>query len=107
MDAHHGMQVRNRRCQKILERLQWTLFPMKKGLFIPMISGHFHPFLTPILLGSLWALVPGIKAVVCIIFATSSEDRILQTELPDYQDYAQKVRFRLVPAFGEVHFAAA
>jgi len=51
----------------------------------------------PILLGSLWALIPGIAAVVCIIIATSSEDRILQAKLPGYQDYAQKVRFRLVP----------
>jgi len=51
----------------------------------------------PILLGSLWALIPGITAAVCIIIATSSEDRILQAELPGYQDYVQKVRFRLVP----------
>jgi protein-S-isoprenylcysteine O-methyltransferase Ste14 len=51
----------------------------------------------PILLGSLWALIPGITAAVCIIIATSSEDRVLQTELPGYQDYIQKVRFRLVP----------
>jgi protein-S-isoprenylcysteine O-methyltransferase Ste14 len=51
----------------------------------------------PILLDSLWALVPGVTAAVCIIVATSLEDRILQAELPGYQDYAQKVRFRLVP----------
>jgi protein-S-isoprenylcysteine O-methyltransferase Ste14 len=51
----------------------------------------------PILLGSLWALIPGITAVVCVIVATSSEDRILRAELPGYQDYAQKVRFRLLP----------
>jgi protein-S-isoprenylcysteine O-methyltransferase Ste14 len=51
----------------------------------------------PILLGSLWALVPGIMAAVFIIVATSSEDRILQDELPGYQSYAQKVRFRLFP----------
>jgi protein-S-isoprenylcysteine O-methyltransferase Ste14 len=51
----------------------------------------------PMLLGSLWALVPGIAAVVCIVVATSSEDRVLQAELPGYQDYAQRVRFRLVP----------
>jgi protein-S-isoprenylcysteine O-methyltransferase Ste14 len=51
----------------------------------------------PILLGSLWALVPGITAAVSIIISTASEDRILQAELPGYQDYAQKVRFRLVP----------
>ena len=51
----------------------------------------------PILLGSLWALIPGITATVCIIIATSAEDRILQAQLPGYQDYVQKVRFRLVP----------
>src|SRR3990170_8137618 len=51
----------------------------------------------PILLGSLWALIPGIAAAVCIIIVTSSEDRMLQAELPGYQDYVQKVRFRLVP----------
>ena len=51
----------------------------------------------PILLGSLWALIPGITAAVCIIIATSSEDRMLQAELPGYQDYVQRVRFRLVP----------
>jgi protein-S-isoprenylcysteine O-methyltransferase Ste14 len=51
----------------------------------------------PILLGSLWALVPGIMAAMCIIVATSSEDRILQAKLPGYQDYAQKVRFRIFP----------
>jgi protein-S-isoprenylcysteine O-methyltransferase Ste14 len=51
----------------------------------------------PILLGSLWALIPGIAAAACMIIATSSEDRTLQAELPGYQDYARHVRFRLVP----------
>jgi len=51
----------------------------------------------PILLGSLWALIPGITAAVCMIIGTSLEDCMLQAELPGYQDYVQKVRFRLVP----------
>ncbi len=51
----------------------------------------------PILLGSLWALIPGITAVVCMIIGTSLEDRMLQAELPGYQDYVRKVRYRLVP----------
>jgi len=51
----------------------------------------------PILLGSLWALIPGITAAVCMIMRTSLEDRMLQAELPGYQDYIQKVRYRLVP----------
>ena len=51
----------------------------------------------PILLGSFWAMIPGFTAAVCIIIATSSEDRLLQAELPGYQDYVRKVHFRLVP----------
>jgi len=51
----------------------------------------------PILLGSLWALVPGIAAAALVSIRTSLEDRTLQAELPGYQDYVQQVRYRLVP----------
>jgi protein-S-isoprenylcysteine O-methyltransferase Ste14 len=51
----------------------------------------------PLLLGSLWALIPGIAAAVLMILRTSLEDRTLQAELPGYQDYVQHVRYRLVP----------
>ncbi len=51
----------------------------------------------PILLGSLWALIPGIMAAVPIIIRTSLEDRMLQAELPGYRDYVRKVRHRLIP----------
>lgn len=64
--------------------------PAYLGLSLQAIS-------VPTLLGSLWALIPGITAVVCMIIATSHEDRTLQARLPGYQDYVQKVRFRLVP----------
>jgi protein-S-isoprenylcysteine O-methyltransferase Ste14 len=87
----------------------WSEVPIQRGQTVcsagpyrfvrhPAYAGLILQALgVPILLGSLWALVPGITAAVCIIVATSSEDRILQAELPGYQDYAQKVRFRLVP----------
>jgi protein-S-isoprenylcysteine O-methyltransferase Ste14 len=52
---------------------------------------------TPFLLGSLWALVPGITAAVLMIIRTSLEDRTLQAELPGYRDFVQEVRYRLVP----------
>ena len=51
----------------------------------------------PFLLGALWALIPGITATVLMIIRTSLEDGMLQAELPGYQDYVQKVRYRLVP----------
>jgi protein-S-isoprenylcysteine O-methyltransferase Ste14 len=52
---------------------------------------------TPILLGSLWALVPGIAAAVLMVVRTSLEDRMLQSELAGYQDFAREVGYRLVP----------
>lgn len=53
---------------------------------------------TPIILGSLWALAAGGLIVLLIIIRTTLEDRTLLAELDGYQDYARKVRFRLVPA---------
>lgn len=52
---------------------------------------------TPLLLGSLWALVPGLVAVLLIVVRTAFEDRFLQAELPGYPEYVQQVRYRLVP----------
>ena len=52
---------------------------------------------SPLLLGSLWALIPGIAVTVFMIIATHWEDRTLQAALPGYRDYAREVRFRLVP----------
>ena len=49
------------------------------------------------LLGSYWALVPGLLASLIIILRTSLEDRTLQAELPGYVDYASQVRYRLLP----------
>jgi protein-S-isoprenylcysteine O-methyltransferase Ste14 len=64
--------------------------PAYAGLILQALS-------VPVLLGSLWAMIPAVAAAVSIIIATCSEDRILQAQLPGYQDYVQKVRFRLVP----------
>jgi protein-S-isoprenylcysteine O-methyltransferase Ste14 len=51
----------------------------------------------PLLLGSWWSFVPAVAAVVCLIIRTSLEDRTLQNELDGYKDYAQNVRYRLLP----------
>jgi protein-S-isoprenylcysteine O-methyltransferase Ste14 len=51
----------------------------------------------PLLLGSWWALVPGVLNVVLFFIRTSLEDKTLLAELPGYAEYSQKVRFRLIP----------
>jgi protein-S-isoprenylcysteine O-methyltransferase Ste14 len=52
---------------------------------------------TPILLGSLWALIPGAMAAGLFVLRTKWEDRALQTELVGYADYARRVEHRLLP----------
>jgi protein-S-isoprenylcysteine O-methyltransferase Ste14 len=51
----------------------------------------------PIALGSMWALFLGILGVVLVVVRTHLEDRMLIRELPGYDQYAQRVRFRLLP----------
>lgn len=52
---------------------------------------------TPVLLGSLWALIPGLAAAVLMTIRTSLEDSTLQAELLGYMDFVQEVRYRLLP----------
>jgi protein-S-isoprenylcysteine O-methyltransferase Ste14 len=57
----------------------------------------FQSLATPILLGSIYAVVIGVMAATALVIRTFFEDRTLQVELPGYREYAQEVRHRLVP----------
>jgi protein-S-isoprenylcysteine O-methyltransferase Ste14 len=48
-------------------------------------------------LGSVWTLLPTAVALIIAVIRTALEDRTLQDELPGYRDYAQHVRYRLIP----------
>ena len=48
-------------------------------------------------LSSVWTLIPAAVATIISVIRTSLEDRTLQEELAGYQDYAQRVRYRLIP----------
>lgn len=52
---------------------------------------------TPIMLGSLWALIPGVLGASLTVVRTVLEDRTLQRELDGYQEYARHVPHRLLP----------
>jgi protein-S-isoprenylcysteine O-methyltransferase Ste14 len=52
---------------------------------------------TALALGSLWAFVPAVIACLSLILRTHWEDRTLQAELPGYKEFAQRVRFKLLP----------
>jgi protein-S-isoprenylcysteine O-methyltransferase Ste14 len=51
----------------------------------------------PLALGSLWALIPAVLLGLLMIVRTILEDRTLQKELAGYKEYAQRVRYRLIP----------
>ncbi len=51
----------------------------------------------PVLLGSVWALIPAVLAAALFIVRTALEDRTLRAELPGYAEYAERTRYRLLP----------
>jgi protein-S-isoprenylcysteine O-methyltransferase Ste14 len=55
------------------------------------------PFAMVAALGSVWVLIPAAVALVVTLVRTALEDRTLQQELPGYEHYAQRVRYRLWP----------
>ena len=52
---------------------------------------------TPLLLASAWAFIPALITVLLFVIRTALEDRTLCDELPGYTEYANRVRFRLIP----------
>lgn len=61
------------------------------------LGGLISIVATPILLGSLWGLVPVAIYLAVLIKRTELEDRTLREELPGYQQYSQRTAFRLLP----------
>ena len=51
----------------------------------------------PLMLGSLWALIPAALTAALVVVRTALEDRVLLEGLSGYVDYARQVRYRLVP----------
>jgi len=60
------------------------------GLIVSLLA---YPFI----LGSWWGFLPNGILSLIIVIRTALEDRTLQKELPGYREYAQKVKYRLIP----------
>jgi protein-S-isoprenylcysteine O-methyltransferase Ste14 len=64
----------------------------------PMYAGALLFFLgLPLLLGSWWGLLAAPLLTAGIGMRAIGEERMLRRELPGYDDYARRVRFRLIP----------
>jgi protein-S-isoprenylcysteine O-methyltransferase Ste14 len=64
--------------------------PMYVGTLIMMVG-------IPLALGSYWGLLFVIPGVLVLVFRILDEEALLTQELPGYREYAQRVRYRLVP----------
>lgn len=51
----------------------------------------------PLVLGSLYAIIPAGVAVLIIVVRTSLEDKTLHNELAGYAEYAKEVKYKLIP----------
>ena len=64
----------------------------------PGYVGYSVSFLAmPLALGSLWAVIPAALMACLLVVRTSLEDRTLREELPGYEEYFERVRYRLLP----------
>jgi protein-S-isoprenylcysteine O-methyltransferase Ste14 len=64
--------------------------PMYTGLLIMLL-------LTPLALGSYYALIFSFLSVPTILFRIKKEEKLLLQDLPGYTDYLNKTRYRLIP----------
>jgi protein-S-isoprenylcysteine O-methyltransferase Ste14 len=64
----------------------------------PMYLGIIVAFLgIPFALASWWAMIPGIVIIGLFVYRTHREDLMLIHGLNGYADYAERVRYRLLP----------
>lgn len=61
------------------------------------VGGILYGLTGPLVLGSLWALIPTALGLVLIIIRTSLEDKTLQEELTGYLEYTRQVKYKLIP----------
>jgi protein-S-isoprenylcysteine O-methyltransferase Ste14 len=53
--------------------------------------------LTPLALGSFWALIPALLLPVVLAARIGNEEQLLRRDLPGYEEYCHKVKYRLLP----------
>jgi protein-S-isoprenylcysteine O-methyltransferase Ste14 len=61
------------------------------------LGGALYTLVTPLFLGSLWAMIPVVLTIILMIIRTSFEDKMLEAELTGYLEYKEKVKYRILP----------
>ena len=53
--------------------------------------------LSPLALGSYWALIPALLLPVVLAVRIDNEEQLLRSRLAGYEEYCQQVKYRLLP----------
>jgi protein-S-isoprenylcysteine O-methyltransferase Ste14 len=69
---------------------RWVRHPGYAGALLTYLA-------TPIFLESAWTFLPVLFTAIVLVVRTNLEDQTLHEELPGYREYAQRVRYRLLP----------
>jgi protein-S-isoprenylcysteine O-methyltransferase Ste14 len=78
--------------QRVITTGPYTIVrhPMYLGLSLMIL-------LTPLALGSYWAIIPAILIIPINVFRIIGEEEVLLRDLTGYKDYCSKKRYRLIP----------
>lgn len=64
----------------------------------PMYVGSILMYtLSPLALGSLWALIPGLLIIPLLVSRILNEEEVLKRDLKGYSEYTEQVKYRLIP----------
>jgi protein-S-isoprenylcysteine O-methyltransferase Ste14 len=86
------VRVQAERAQTVISNgpYAYVRHPMYSGALLLFVGG-------PMLLGSQWALVGSALLIAGLVLRILGEERVLLRDLPGYEAYTQKVKFRLFP----------
>ncbi len=86
------VRIQKERGHKVIDTgpYRYVRHPMYVGMILFFIG-------TPLLLGSWYGLIGGLTLIVILARRAVLEERMLRNELPGYEAYMQKVKFRFVP----------
>jgi len=85
------------RIQKDRDHKVITSGPYKVVRHPGYLAGILFTLSIPLIIGSVFTLIPSGIYCLLMIIRTSLEDKTLHKELDEYSEYAKRVRYRLFP----------
>jgi protein-S-isoprenylcysteine O-methyltransferase Ste14 len=89
--AEPGIRIQTERGHRVIDSGPYAIVRHPLYAATPMTLVGYA-----LALGSYWAFLPAAISMAVLVARTSLEDRMLKNELPGYEDYARRVRYRLL-----------